>query len=132
MVRLETISINNKTKSKLPSLPFLDMKNYVLGKKYEISVLVSGEKTSRELNKKYRNKNYTPDILSFPLDENSGEIILTPKAVSRKAKLFGLSEKNMYGFLFIHGLLHLKGHEHSAKMDEEEYRIAKKFGIKIS
>ena len=44
MVRLETISINNKTKSKLPSLPFLDMKNYVLGKKYEISVLVSGEK----------------------------------------------------------------------------------------
>ena len=132
MERSEKISINNKTKGKLPSLPFVDMKNFVLGKNYELSILVSGEKTSRELNKKYRNKNYTPDILSFPLDKKSGEIILTPKAVTRKAKLFGLSEKNMYGYLFIHGLLHLKGYEHGAKMEEEEYRVAKKFQIKIS
>ena len=61
----------------------------------------------------------TSNILSFPLSKTSGEILICPKA----AKPYSV------GYLFIHGLLHLKGRVHGATMEREERRLLKAFGL---
>lgn len=122
-------SIKNTTKGKLPSLPFALMKDEVLGKDYELSVVVVGDKKMAELNKTYRQKDAPTDILSFPLDNKSGEIFLDLNYAKKKALGFGRKFENFIGFLFIHGLVHLKGFDHGEKMEQEEIVFRKKFNI---
>ncbi len=101
----------------------------ILPKKYELSIVYADDKLSKYLNKKYRGKNYPANVLSFPLSKNSGEIFLNKKRISADAKKFGLSSKNCLAYMFIHGTLHLKGHQHSARMDAQEKRFLKMFKI---
>ncbi len=103
------------------------------------------------LNAFYRNKKKITDVLAFPLYDSShnfdaqktptinlGDIfICTPKAV-RQATKFEISLEQEIIHLFVHGLLHLLGHDHEASpkkaqvmFDLEEqlvdkiYRVAK-------
>lgn len=122
-------SITNKTKGKLPSLPFLEMKEAVLGKRFDLSLVFIGEIRSRTLTKKYRKKDKISNVLSFPIDENTGEIFITPVIATREAKKFGKSPKNHIGFLFLHALLHLKGYAHGSKMESKEKALSKKFNV---
>ena len=78
MADSETFSLINRTKGKLPSLPFLDMKNAVLGPEYDLSVVFVGDEESRKINIETRDKGYIPNVLSFPLNDVSGEIFLNP------------------------------------------------------
>lgn len=125
----ESLEILNMTKSTLPRVSFLDIKNEILGKKYNLSLVFCGNRKSKELNKKYRNKDYTPNILSFPIDKESGEIFINPHVAKKEAKDFQKSYTNFIGFLFIHGCLHLKGMEHGSIMDKAEEKFCKKFGF---
>lgn len=125
----DNLNIKNTTKGKLPSLPFEDIKNHVLGKKYELSLVFIGDKLSQKLNRQYREKNKPTNILSFPLSETSGEIFINAKQAQREAKKFDRDFKNFIAFLFIHGLVHLKGFEHSSKMEKQEELVRNKFGI---
>ena len=54
MATNNTISIFNETKGKLPSLPFVQIKNKILGKKYELDLVFVNEKKIHALNKTYR------------------------------------------------------------------------------
>lgn len=125
----DTFSIRTLSKGKLPRLPFLEMKNAILGKDYELSVVLIGDKRSATLNKTHRGKNKPANVLSFPLEKTSGEIFLNPRRAQREAPQFGESYRNFLGFLFIHGLLHLKGFDHGSKMESAERRFRKKFGL---
>ncbi len=129
MILEKNISIKNTTKGKLPSLPFVNMKNEVLGKKYELSLVFIGEKLSRKLNKKYRKKDKPTNILSFPLSDNEGEIFINLSLAKKEAKKFNRDFSNFVGFLVIHGLVHLKGFAHSSRMEEKEIKIRRKFNI---
>ena len=109
---------------------FSIVKNDILGKKYELSIaLVSGKK-SRELNNKYRHEDKPTNILSFALTEQSGEIILCPTVAKKEAKKFGKSFEQFLGFLVIHGMLHLKGLEHSSRMEEAQDSYFEKYDQK--
>jgi probable rRNA maturation factor len=121
--------IKNTTKGKLPRLPFAKIAETVLGKEYEASLVVISSRKSRELNYTYRGKDYPTNILSFPLDENEGEIFLDLKKARADAPLFERSYTNFIGFLFIHALLHLKGYDHGPKMETQERKICKIFKI---
>ena len=123
----EELSIINKTKTKIPRLPFLDIKNDILGKNYSLSIAFVDEKKSREINKEYRNKDKSTNILSFLLHKNEGEIIICPPVVKREAKNFERNFTEFLGFLVIHGMLHLKGHEHSSTMERLEEKYDKKY-----
>jgi len=112
-------SIANKTKGKLSSLPFFDIKNAVVGKKYQVSLVFCGDKLSRKLNALYRGKDKPTNVLSFPLSENSGEIFINLRHLNNFS----------VGFLFIHGLLHLKGFEHGDTMEKREKMLARKFRV---
>ncbi len=124
-----SFSITNKTKGMLPSVPFAKIKNKAMGRNYSLSLVFIGEKKSKELNKRFRGKNKSTNVLSFTLDKNSGEIFITPPVVKKQTKEFGRDFKNLTTFLFIHGLMHLKGMDHGSTMDKAEQKLRKYFKV---
>jgi rRNA maturation RNase YbeY len=124
-----SLSITNTTKGKLPRLPFQVIKNKILGSDYILSLVFIGNTRSRSLNKAYRKKNKPANVLSFPLGKNEGEIFIDLAHARKEAKNFDDTYPHFVGFLFIHGLLHLKGYAHSSKMEHEEKRFRKMFRI---
>ncbi|MCE9549355.1 rRNA maturation RNase YbeY [Candidatus Nomurabacteria bacterium] len=124
-------SLVNQTKGKIPSLPILALKEDILGKKYSLSFAYVTPKISQEINKKYRSKDKPTNVLSFCLSKNEGEIVICPAVVKReskdKTKNFNKNFKELLGFLVIHGMLHLKGMQHSSRMDKAEAKYDKKY-----
>jgi len=120
-------TITNKTKGKLPRLPFVSIKNKVLGSDYELGVSLLTPLKQKKINFKYRGKNETTNILSFPLSNTSGEITIDPIKVKKDAPLFNMTYTQFFKYLFIHGMLHLKGFEHSSTMEKEEKKYLKIF-----
>lgn len=106
---------------------FSRMKNDILGKNYSLSIVYVNEKKSQEINKKCRNINKATNILSFPLSKNTGEIILCPTVIKKEVKKFNRTFSQLVGFLVIHGMLHLKGFEHSSTMEELETHYDQKY-----
>lgn len=105
------------------------MKEYVLGKDYALSLVFIGDKKAKTLNTTYRNKETSANVLSFPLSKHEGEIFINLARVRREHKKFDLSYLGHVHYLFIHGLLHLKGLPHGSTMDKTERELRKKFGI---
>ena len=102
---------------------FSRLKNTVLGRQYELSLVFIDQKRSRELNKKYRRKNKPTNVLSFPLSNKVGEIFIDLDTATKDAKKFGMSFREFVKYLFIHGLLHLKGMRHGATMETAEKKL---------
>ncbi len=125
----ERLSITRLTKGKLPSLPFLELKQAVLGKNYELSIAFVTPKISKDLNRRYRNKNKATNILSFLIDKNKGELVIDTATVKKDAPKFDKNYAEFIGYLVIHGMLHLKGFEHGSRMDSMERKFSKKFGF---
>lgn len=125
------VSIRNNTKGNPPTdgLPFLDIKNAVLGKKYDLSLVFIGSTLSRRLNREHREKDKPANILSFPLSKESGEIFIDIKESTKQAPSFEVPVPQFLGQLFIHGLFHLKGLTHGSRMEKEEEKIRKKFAF---
>ena len=101
----------------------------MLGPEYELSVAFVGLKESRELNLKHRKKNYPVNVLSFPLSDKSGEIVICLPTAYKDAKKFGQTRASMAPFLLIHAMFHLIGMRHSSKMEIKEAAIRRKFGV---
>jgi probable rRNA maturation factor len=123
----ENSIIQNKTKGRLPRLPFVSIKNAVLGEKYDLSVSFLSSSEQKKINKIYRKKDKTTNVLSFSLSKTSGEITFDAIKAKRDAPDFGMTYPYFLKYLFIHGLLHLKGFEHSSRMEKEEKKFLKKF-----
>ena len=91
--------------------------------------MLSGNKEIKLLNKKFRKKNKTTDVLSFPFQtkfqlrkklKNEKEIYLGDIIVNInkiKNKKFIKSFKIEFDRLWIHGLVHLFGHDHKKESD---------------
>jgi probable rRNA maturation factor len=120
-------TILNKTKGKLPRLPFVSIKNKILGSQYELGLSLLTTREQKKINQKYRGRNETTNILSFPLSKNSGEITVDPQKIKSDAPLFSMTYTQFFKYLFIHGLLHLKGFRHSSIMEKEEKKYLKIF-----
>ena len=106
-----------------------------INKKVDLTLLLSNNRNIKKLNKKFRNKNKSTDILSFPLNKKIqtsnqayiGDIIISynfmDKPKSQKLKTF----KDKVIKTFIHGFLHLLSFDHVKNKDykkmlkEEEY-----------
>lgn len=84
-----TVEINTTLKKKYFCFPskkkLLKIKNKILGEKYDLSLVFIGEKLSKTLNKKYRNKNYQANILSFSIDRNIGEIFINISNIKKES-----------------------------------------------
>ena len=127
MTRFDTCTITNKTKGRLPRLPFVSIKEKILGPKYELDIVFLNSKEQSKINKTYREKEGTTNILSFLLSDNSGQITLDPVKIKKEAHLFDMNYPKFLTLLLIHGCLHLKGFEHSSTMEKEEKKYLKFF-----
>lgn len=123
------LDILNTTQKKLPlnKEKILSAKNYILGKDYELSIAIVGDKKIQTLNKKFRNKDYPTDVLSFPLSKESGEIFLNLNIATKKSVDFEMIPQKYFLYVLMHSMLHLKGFDHGSKMDLEEKKLIKKF-----
>ncbi len=125
MAILDEKNLFVNTNGTLPRVPFLAIKEKVLGKSYDLSISFVDEKTAQKLNKEHRNKTYVPNTLSFSLTKTSGEIIMCLPAIRKEYKKFEMAEKKYLVFLLIHSMLHLKGYQHGSTMeDKEQYYLA--------
>ena len=123
----DNLTVSRKTKGTLPSVPFVDIKNKILGKKYDLSIAFVGMKESQKINFSSRKKNYPTNVLSFSLSKSSGEIIMSLEMIRRQAKDYGKTYEKFLLFLIIHGMFHLKGYDHGKEMEKEEKKLFKYF-----
>ena len=107
-------------------------------KKLYLTLLLSNNKKIKILNKKFRNKNNHTDVLSFPFNEKQkrpkenylGDIIISFNYMNKPKNLNNYEFKIKTIKIFIHGFLHLLGHDHLKirdykKMFNEEQKIYK-------
>lgn len=125
---MERFSLSSTVKS-YPHLPFAAMKDHILGKSYELSLVFVGPDRAKRINQESRGKSYVPNVLSFPLTDKAGEIFIAPSVAKAEAKKFDHSYKSHVGYLYIHGLLHLKGFDHGPKMERLEQKFMKQFKL---
>src|SRR3989344_881751 len=122
-----TLKNNLVVPKNFKKLPFDKIKNGILGKKYELSIVLVGKDRIKNLNKIYRQKEVATDILSFPLSKENGEIFINHQVAKIKAKKFEFTYENYLLFLVIHGLFHLKGMKHGSLMEKQEKKYLKNF-----
>jgi ssRNA-specific RNase YbeY (16S rRNA maturation enzyme) len=113
----KNFKIKKVYKGTIQTVPLLPIKEAILGKDYNLSLVFTDKKLATVLHEQWKNKPGPVNILSFPLDKKSGEIFLYPKA------------EHPADYLFIHGCVHLKGFTHGSKMEKEEKKWRKKFKI---
>lgn len=94
----------------------------------------------RELNRMFRGKNSTTDVLSFPTEpdefedaeNNLGDIVISAEQAARQAKENNLSLELEIKQLILHGILHLCGYDHetdSGEMNHLELKLRDKLAI---
>tara|TARA_B100000780_G_C21067719_1_gene429433 strand:+ start:100 stop:567 length:468 start_codon:yes stop_codon:yes gene_type:complete len=123
-IKVPSYYINNKLKKIDKKLSIFKKNNF------EFSILLSGESEIKKLNNKFRKKNKTTDILSFPFYEKKtlnkmlkkthtqiylGDIIINLNKMMSKIK----DKDFLFNFdkIWIHGLTHLLGHRHKSNHD---------------
>ena len=116
-----------------------------LNKKVTLTLLLSNNQNIKKLNKVFRKKNKSTDILSFPLDKKIkiskntylGDIIISYNYLDKPRSQNLKSFKEKVTKLFIHGFLHLLGFDHKknkdySKMLKEENLLFKSVQSKIN
>ena len=102
--------------------------NFFFKKNIYCTLLLSGNKEIKNLNKKFRKKNKSTDVLSFPFQDRKelnnllkkekeiylGDIIINFNKIKNKNLN---SFKSEFNRLWIHGLVHLFGHDHKKEKD---------------
>ncbi len=114
-------------------------------KKVSLTLLLSNNRNIKKLNKYFRNKNKPTDILSFPFSDKFnlskqsyiGDIIISYNFMNESKTKNRESFQQKLAKTFIHGFLHLLGHDHIRnkdyqKMLKEEERIYKSVISKLS
>jgi len=97
-----------------------------------ISLAIVGKGITKKINKDYRGKNKSADILTFVFDDGPylGEIILSPENARRRAKIMGWTLEQTLVFLIIHGILHIMGYTHDKNRDTSEMERKEKHLLK--
>lgn len=113
----------------LRRIPFEQIAEHLLGKQYELSLVICGDDLAQRMNKEYRKKDYKPNVLSFPLAKNEGEIFLNVRKAQREAKDFDATFPRHLAYLYIHGCAHLRGLDHGPRMERLERETMKRFRI---
>jgi rRNA maturation RNase YbeY len=123
---MSTLDIRNMTRQTTVKFPFAAAHKHILPT-WEVSLAFVGTERAKAMNKQLRNKDYTPNVLSYQSGNKSGEIVICPLVAKKQAKKYDMTYTQFVGFLFIHGLLHLKGQQHGATMEKQERLLLKRF-----
>ena len=105
------------------------------------TVAFVSDRRMRELNRRWRGKRGTTDVLSFPSGEEEferaegatlGDVVISVERAASQAAEHGLTFENEVEQLILHGLLHLCGYDHetdSGEMNALELTLRRRLGI---
>jgi len=125
------LDIRNFTRTSPPRHPYEKIAQTILPG-WDISLAFVGETRAKRLNQQLRGKDYVPNVLSYESGKRSGEIIICPSVAKRERASYGLGCHQHIAYLFIHGLLHLKGYPHGPTMDKyERAHMARFIGVSV-
>ena len=88
-----------------------------------ITLRIVDEPEGRELNKKYRGKNYATNVLTFVYDDGqplAGDVVICAPVVEREAHEQHKELLVHYAHLTLHAALHLQGYAHENDADAAE------------
>lgn len=118
---------------------FLEQAAAAAGLRGEVSVLLTGDEQIRALNRAWRRKNKSTDVLSFPAppldgpgERMAGDLAVSVETAARQAAEIGHTLAIELQVLLLHGALHLAGYDHEAdtgQMARKEARLRKKLGL---
>ena len=103
----------------------------------DLTVRIVGAAEARVLNRRYRDRDYAANVLSFPYTLRrgllQGDIVLCAPVVAREALAQGKTVEAHLAHLTVHALLHLRGHDHlrpgdTARMEALEKKLLAKLG----
>lgn len=123
------MDIRRTIRTPTPAIPFAAVVRSILGNRYELSLVICGDALARRMNRVYRKKNYSPNVLSFPYAPHEGEIFLNVRKAEREARVTRTSPRARLALLFVHGCFHLKGLDHGVTMERLERDTLRKFDL---
>jgi len=102
------------------------------------TLMLSNSKEIKKLNQKFRKKNKSTDILSFPFYEKKelllklkknkeiylGDIIINLNKIKNKKNI--LNFRSEFNRLWVHGLVHLFGYDHKREKDYQKMKMVEK------
>ena len=107
----------------------------------ELSILLTNDEEQHELNRQWRGKDSSTNVLSFPQIEPFGPVVgilgditLARETLIREAEEQGVSFEAHFTHLVVHGFLHILGYDHltdeeAAEMEGLETRILATLGV---
>jgi probable rRNA maturation factor len=139
MIKVDVLVTNNNWKKRVGVSSFyinkklkkIDQKMNIFKKNnFEFTILLSGDNEVKKLNNKFRKKNKTTDILSFPFHEKKFLNILLKKKntqiylgdiiINLNKMIVNIKDKDFlvnFDRIWIHGLVHLLGYRHKSNHD---------------
>ena len=114
---LTTVSLDNDSLERI-------VKNVLeeegIKEEVDLSIAFVGDGRMRRANKKYKGKNRTTDVLSFPAEEkyfkiekrDIGEVVICLSEVKKNSKRYNSEFEKEVARVLIHGVLHLLGYDH--------------------
>jgi probable rRNA maturation factor len=127
-----------------PARDFRLWADAVLGRSasgHELSVLLVGERRSRRLNSRYRGRDRSTNVLSFPAPPLAarscgvlGDLVICPAVLRAEARAQDKDVRAHWAHMVVHGLLHLLGYDHeresdAQRMERREVRVLRRLGI---
>lgn len=107
-----------------------------------VTVAFVSDRAMGELNRRWRGKRGTTDVLSFPAGQDEferaaegamlGDVVISVEQAERQAAEHGLSFEREVEQLILHGMLHLCGYDHerdAGEMNALELRLRRRLGI---
>ena len=100
----------------------------------QVTLRVVGTAEGRLLNGTFRKRNYATNVLSFSYGPRHGDVVLCHPVIAAEARRQGKSLRAHYAHLVVHGILHMRGHDHlrkndAARMERAEIRILRQLGF---
>jgi probable rRNA maturation factor len=105
----------------------------------EVNVMITSSSELRRLNRRFRGKNKTTDVLSFPstaIPANglAGDVAISADIAADNARRLGHSMAEEINILALHGILHLAGYDHErdhGQMASREAHLRKAFRLPV-
>ena len=99
-----------------------------------VTLRVVGNAEGRLLNRGFRKLDRATNVLSFSYGRRHGDVVLCHPVIRREAKEQRKSIAAHYAHLVVHGILHLRGHDHLRKgearrMERIEIRVLRRLGF---
>ncbi len=130
---------NLRIPSKRTLGPYLSEAQAAVGLLGEVTVLLTTDRTIRDLNRRFRGKDEATDVLSFPStnpaagpEKIAGDVAISVETARKQATEHGHALGVELRVLILHGLLHLAGYDHetdAGKMERRERQLRAKLGL---